>query len=129
MAMTEDSANDWLLRYGQAWERADTAAAGALFSADCRYYETPFAAPEVGRAGVTRYWQNVEHHQRDVRFRHRLIAVQYNTVIAHWSAGFSRVGTGARVTLDGIFVLEFDDRGLCHTLREWWGREERPQFD
>jgi hypothetical protein len=28
------------------------------------------------------------------------------------------------VRLDGVFVLEFSEDGLCRSLREWWHRDE-----
>jgi hypothetical protein len=52
--------------------------------------------------------------------------VQSSTVIAHWSASFTRRTNGSGVALDGVFVLDFDERRLCRTLREWWHREESP---
>jgi ketosteroid isomerase-like protein len=119
-------AEDWLQRYGDAWEHAEPAAAAQLFTEDCQYFETPFSPPACGRDGVLRYWSAVPEGQADVSFRFRLLAVQVNTVIAHWSASFTRRASGSRVALDGMFVLEFDERGLCRTLREWWHREERP---
>ena len=101
--------------------------AAELFSEDCRYYETPFSAPAVGRDAVRSYWQAVPEGQVGVSFRFRVLAVQSRTVLAHWSASFTRVPTGARVNLDGVFLLEFVDSGLCSSLREWWHREETPQ--
>jgi len=38
MAMTALTAQQWLARYGQAWERADPVAASRLFSEDCQYF-------------------------------------------------------------------------------------------
>ena len=126
MTLTPETAEHWLQRYGDAWERADPAAAAQLFTEDCQYFETPFSPPACGREGVLRYWSAVPDGQADVSFRFRLLAVQVNTVIAHWSASLTRRASGSRVALDGVFVLEFDERGLCRTLREWWHREERP---
>lgn len=95
-----------------------------LFSDDCRYFETPFSEPQIGREGVARYWQAVPESQSDITFRYQVLAVQAQTVIAHWSASFTRIPSHTRVNLDGVFVLEFTDAGLCSTLREWWHREE-----
>src|SRR5512147_2116154 len=124
MDVTRDDAERWLTRYGEAWERRSPELASALFSEDCRYYETPFDEPAVGRAGVLEYWKAVPQGQRDIAFRHRVLAVQSRTVIAHWSASFTRIAGGQRVELDGVFVLEFAADGLCTSLREWWHREE-----
>lgn len=122
----ESAANDWLMRYGNAWERADPAAAAVLFSPDCRYFETPFSEPAVGRDGVAAYWSAVPEGQAEVRFAHHLLAIQDRTVLAHWSAAFRRRATGVKVELDGMFALTFDDAGLCRELREWWHRRETP---
>ncbi len=128
MTLTHSFADTWLARYGQAWEQAAPTGAAELFTEDCRYFETPYAEPAIGRAGVLKYWQRVPDGQADVSFRYRVLAGQAQTVIAHWSASFTRLATRARVDLDGMFLLEFDERGLCSTLREWWHREETPQL-
>lgn len=125
MTITRAHAEAWLARYGEAWTGGAPELAASLFSDDCRYYETPFSEPEAGRAGVRRYWQAVPEQQRDVEFGFRVLAVDGDEVIAHWTASFVRVSSGARVALDGMFLLEFDDQLACRTLREWWHREER----
>lgn len=126
MSVTPELAEDWLHRYGRAWEQADPAAAAQLFTEDCLYFETPYGEPARGRAGVHAYWTAVPEGQAAVAFRYRLLAVQAGTAIAHWSASFTRIASGARVELDGVFVLEFAESGLCRTLREWWHRRETP---
>ncbi|TAK42864.1 MAG: nuclear transport factor 2 family protein [Betaproteobacteria bacterium] len=127
VATTSSAAADsWLRNYGSAWEQASPQAARKLFTEDCRYFETPFSKPAIGRDGVARYWQAVPDSQTDVAFSHEVLAIQGQTVIAHWSASFTRVPSGNRVKLDGVFVLEFTDAGLCSSLREWWHREETP---
>ncbi len=127
MTVTHAAAHSWLKKYGQAWERGDPIAAARLFSEDCRYFETPFSEPAIGRDGVLKYWQAVPEGQADVTFRFQVLAVRSRTVFAHWSATFTRVSTGARVNLDGVFLLEFAEGGLCSTLREWWHRDEAAQ--
>ena len=126
MDMTREAAERWLMSYGAAWEHADPAGAAHLFTDDCRYYETPFSDPAAGREGVRTYWQVVPDRQREVVFGYQVLAVQAQTVIAHWTASFTRVPTDVRVHLDGMFVLEFSADGLCRTLREWWHRHEAP---
>jgi ketosteroid isomerase-like protein len=124
MTVTRAHAEAWLARYGEAWTGGDPDRAASLFSDDCRYFETPFSEPEVGRAGVRRYWQAVPDLQRDVEFGFRVLAVDGDEAIAHWTASFVRASSGARVALDGMFLLEFDDQLACRTLREWWHRDE-----
>lgn len=124
MTLTRTDAEAWLARYGEAWTRGDPELAASLFSEDCRYYETPYAEPAVGRDGVRRYWQAVPDAQRDVNFAFTVLAVDSWRVIAHWNASFVRVPSGAQVALDGVFVLEFTDGATCRSLREWWHRSE-----
>jgi hypothetical protein len=44
----------------------------------------------------------------------------------NWRAAFTRIETDKRVELDGIFVLGFDETGLCTELREWWHLRDLP---
>jgi hypothetical protein len=124
MTITREEAEGWLRRYGQAWIEGDPELAGTLFSEDCRYFETPYSEPAVGREGVRRYWQAVPDGQRDVRFDFSVLAVERGSVIARWTASFVRTASAARVALDGVFLLEFTDCGECRVLREWWHRSE-----
>lgn len=119
-ALTSASLEAWLGRYGAAWEARDAGAAGRLFTTDARYYEMPFEEPKKGRAGIEEYWRTVTADQRDVKFESKVIAINGNSGVAHWSAKFRLQSTSATVELDGVFVLEFDSSGLCLTLREWW---------
>jgi hypothetical protein len=117
---------DWLERYGRAWSERDPDAAARLFSETATYHETPFDPPAVGRDAIRLYWADVPLTQADISFRGRILAVAGQTAIAAWKATFTRRHTGAQVELDGIFLLRFDDRGLCDELREWWHRRETP---
>lgn len=121
--MNESDLGRWLDRYGRAWETRDPQAAAALFSEDARYYETPFVEPAIGRRGVFDYWANATGGQSDVSFSHEIVAVSGQRGVARWRARFTRASTGATVVLDGIFLLEFAEDGLCRELREWWHRE------
>ena len=110
----------WLTRYGQAWEQRDPAQAAALFTENAPYHEMPFDAPKAGRAGIRDYWTTVTADQRDVDFKSQVVAVNGRTGVARWSASLKSASSGARVELDGVFVLQFDASGLCSELREWW---------
>jgi hypothetical protein len=114
------AAESWLERYKEAWETRDPHAAAALFAPAALYHETPFDEPKRGPGGVREYWAGVTADQRDVAFRYELLAVSGSTAVAHWNAQFRLVTSGARVELDGVFVLGFDAQGLCISLREWW---------
>lgn len=115
----------WLGRYGAAWETRDPDAAASLFTAGATYQETPFDAPMLGHAGIREYWARVTAEQRDVAFQAKPLAVSGGTGIAEWKATFRLASSGATIDLDGVFLLAFDDAGLCTSLREWWHVRQR----
>ena len=118
--LTTAALQAWLTRYGQAWEQRDPVQAAALFTENAPYHEMPFDAPKAGRAGIRDYWTTVTADQRDVDFKSQVVAVNGRTGVARWSASLKSASSGARVELDGVFVLQFDASGLCSELREWW---------
>jgi ketosteroid isomerase-like protein len=110
----------WLQKYGAAWVARDATAAGPLFTVDATYHEMPFDPVKQGRAAIQDYWKTVTADQRDIQFESKVIGVNGNTGVAHWKASFKLQSTGATIALDGVFVLEFDEKGQCKSLREWW---------
>ena len=114
----------WLERYRNAWETRDADEAAALFSDDATYQETPFVPPAHGKDGVHAYWTEATEHHRNVTFSHQIVSLTANTGVALWQAEYTKANSGARSRLDGIFLLEFDENGLCRRLREWWHRTE-----
>jgi hypothetical protein len=118
--LTAAALEAWLARYEQAWERRDPDLAAALFTESAPYHETPFDAPKAGSSGVREYWTTVTADQRDVDFKSKVVAVAGNTGVARWSATFRSAASGARIELDGVFVLAFAEDGRCSELREWW---------
>jgi len=122
--MTRQQLELWLTAYGRAWMNRDPEAAARLFSEDVTYHETPFAEPARGIEGVRSYWAENTTVQRDVRFRHEVLALEGHRGIARWWAEYVRPTTGVRAKLDGLFVLEFAEDGRCRRLEEWWHRIE-----
>jgi ketosteroid isomerase-like protein len=118
--LTTAALEKWLAGYERAWESRDAARAAELFTPNASYHEMPFEAPKAGQAGIREYWSAVTADQRDIDFKSQVIAVTGQTGVAHWSATFTAASTGARVELDGVFVLKFDADGRCSELREWW---------
>lgn len=123
-ASDDEALRKWVEAYGRAWVERDPEAAGALFSETAEYHESPFEEPFRGREGIERYWREATSTQRDVEFSFEILSSGSQSGIAHWSAGFTRIASGARLKLDGILVLTFGQDGLCTELREWWHIEE-----
>lgn len=118
--MNADALERWLAAYGEAWEKRDAEGVCRLFTGDALYYETPYSDPFRGHDGIGQYWSRVTADQRDIAFSHETVGVADGTGVAKWSAKFRLESTGGSVELNGVFLLEFDDGGLCTTLREWW---------
>jgi hypothetical protein len=114
----------WVRRYGEAWEMQDSDAAAALFTTDARYYETPFDEPMTGRDAVRSYWSEGTPRQRDINFGYDVVALSGETGVARWTSSFRRVPSEAVVSLDGVLIARFDSEGRCSEFREWWHREE-----
>ena len=118
--LTAAALEKWLAGYERAWESRDAARAADLFTPKASYHEMPFDAPKAGQAGIREYWSSVTADQRDIDFKWQIVGVNGQTGVAHWSATFTAASTGARVELDGVFILKFDADGRCSELREWW---------
>jgi hypothetical protein len=122
--MTPQAVADWLARYGRAWEQKDAVAFTDLFTEDATYRWTPFLEPMRGREGIAAAVIGAFNVQQDIHFGWTLLAAAGEPFIAHWTCEFKRIPAGNPVRLDGIFVLRFDGRGLCHDFREWWHSDE-----
>ena len=126
--MTPGNVNDWLTRYGTAWQEKNAEAFVELFSPDAVYRWTPFSKPLVGRDELGAAVRAAIADQRDIRFDFTPLGATASLFIAHWTCEFDRVSSQKRVHLDGIFQLSFDHRGLCQVFREWWHSDE-PESD
>jgi hypothetical protein len=117
---------EWLHEYGRAWEKGDADLVVALFTADATYQVTPFREPMVGRAAIHDYWSQVPKNQGDITFGYDVWSTE--PAVAHWWARYNAVRTDRWTRLDGVFLLEFDETGLCTSLREWWHADPEPSF-
>lgn len=118
--LNQSEVTAWLDGYKAAWEERDADQAAALFTEDATYRVNPHNEPNKGRTGIHEYWANVTSDQRDVTFDYEVLTTYGQTAVAHWSARFTSASSGATVKLDGVFLLDFDENGLCSRLREWW---------
>ncbi len=122
--LSESKFEQWLRDYGAAWQAQDARAFSALFEENALYYWDPFAEPQKGPAEIADAFSSAVGRQRNIDFGARLLYVQAQLGAAHWSCSFTRVTTGARVHLDGIFVVQFSENGKALSFREWWHSDE-----
>jgi uncharacterized protein (TIGR02246 family) len=115
------SVDEWAALYARAWEEADAEAAAALFTEDATYLSDPFSEPHLGRDGIRRYWSEVTATQAEVEVRIGRTLTDGRRALVEWWTQMDSDGTP--VTLPGALLLDFDESGLCHALREYWNLE------
>ncbi|MBI5928949.1 MAG: SDR family NAD(P)-dependent oxidoreductase [Chloroflexi bacterium] len=116
----------WVKAIGAAWVNRDPQAAANLFTADATYQENPFEPPLQGRPAIAKYWGDVST-QTDIEFHYEILEVTAETGFAHWSVELTRIPSGKKVKLDGIFAASFHPgENRCYAFREWWARQEGP---
>jgi SnoaL-like domain len=124
--VTHDDLDSWLRAYGEAWEARDGERAASLFAEDGVYCWGPHEPPLRGRAAIRDRWSLATGDQRDVHFRHEILGTDGARGFARWWSTFADRSSGSRIELDGVFVLDFADDGLCARLQEWWLAREAP---
>ncbi len=110
----------WLASYESAWESRSADMAAALFTPDARYRDDPFKPAHEGREAIHAYWAGVTADQSAIDFTSSVEVVAGNTAVAPWHAEFTQTSTGAKIVLDGVFILKFAQGGLVSDLKEWW---------
>lgn len=124
MTLDHKTFEHWLRQYGAAWQARDVNAFASLFEENGLYYWTPFEEPKKGRGAIATAFNSAVGRQREIDFGARPLYVEAQLGAAHWSCAFTRVTTGKRVHLDGIFVVQFSESGKALSFREWWHSDE-----
>jgi hypothetical protein len=124
MSTTLQAFDDWLDSYGRAWEARNPQAAADLYAEDGTYQVTPFLEPMRGKPAILEYWTHVAQTQQNIQFGYEILAVTPEHGIARWWASFVIVPPSLNTKLDGIFLICLDETGRCHSLREWWHKQQ-----
>ncbi len=122
--LTREHFQQWMETYGRASAEDDPRASANLFAEHAAYYENPFAEPIAGREAIFDYWNKGAQTLKDKESTFELLSVNGHSGIAHWQSKFTVIESGKRLALDCVFIVEFDDDGLCQTFREWWHTRE-----
>jgi hypothetical protein len=123
-ALTHERFTSWMTAYGRASAQNDPQASADLFALDARYHESPFDEPMIGREAIFEYWNKGAQTLKDKESSFEILSIQDSRGIARWRSSFTVIESGKRFALDCLFVVEFDDEGLCKTFREWWHFQE-----
>lgn len=121
--------NKWMETYGKASRENDPQASANLFTQDAQYYESPFNEPLIGREYIYQYWSKGARKLKEKEAAYEILAIRDNLGIARWRSEFTVTESGKRFALDCVFVVEFNEDGLCQTFREWWHIQEEQHND
>jgi hypothetical protein len=117
---------EWLDDYGRAWEQRDPDAAAELFAEDAVYQWGPFGRRLRGRPLIREAWAEATETQANVEFGYEVMSATQRGGLVRWWSAYDSADREARVRLEGIFRLAFDEDGLCRSLEEWFNSDEAP---
>lgn len=119
--MTWEMFDKWMKMMKAAWENRDPNAAANLCSDEgFEYYENIFEKPLTTKDEVVKVWREVPIDQDDVRFNYDILLTSPDEGYAHWRASYKSKSADKVVTLDGIFIVKLDSKGLCKQFKMWW---------
>ncbi len=118
--MTVKQFQKWLSGLKIAWEEKNPSLLKNILAKNVKYYEVPGEKPYTSIDSVIKLWQEVPATQNDIKFDYKIIDVNKNIGIAHWTASFVRINKNKRTHLNGIFVIKLIKEGLCTEFRQWW---------
>jgi hypothetical protein len=120
--MDKNHVETWLAGYQRAWNSNDPQEIGALFSAGAAYYTGPFDQPWVGREAIVSGWLERKDEPGSFNFRYQILcAGEDQGVVRGWTQYFN-----PDREYSNIWVIQFDEQGLCKEFTEWWMRRKQP---
>ncbi|OGG36611.1 hypothetical protein A3J20_00560 [Candidatus Gottesmanbacteria bacterium RIFCSPLOWO2_02_FULL_42_29] len=123
--MKKSAGWNWINKMGQAWVERNPNAILTLFADKFQYFESPFTKPLSDKKTLLALWQEVPASQKDVSFEFEIISETQFRYIAHWKSSFTRIPTGKKAFLDGIFLINLNNQGLCTLFKQWWVNKEK----
>lgn len=110
-----DVAN-WISHYEHAWRMPGTEELAALFTADATYSQGPYRDPVEGLEAIARMW-DAERTGPDEHFTmtSALVALDEEVAVARIEVHYHDTGD----EWQDLWVMRFDDEGLCTAFEEW----------
>ena len=129
--MDQQTAQDWLDRYVEAWMSYDPGDISRLFSENVAYRYHPYDEPIAGRDAVVGSWlgqsASGDASTRDAPGTYEAayspVAVDGDTVVATGSSRYREVPDGPIVrAYENCFIMRFDGEGRCREFTEYYLR-------
>jgi uncharacterized protein (TIGR02246 family) len=112
----------WIDAYVQAWATNSPEDIARLFSEDATYSYSPFDKPVQGRDAIVESWLKNPDAPGTWEASYEPIAVDGDVAVVHGRSRYFK--DSARTQLknewDNIFVIHFDEAGLCRSFGEWY---------
>ena len=122
--MKKSAGWNWVNKMGQAWVERNPNTILPLFADRFQYFETPFDKPITDKKVLLALWQEVPASQKDVNFDFEILSEAHNLTIAHFRSVFTRLATGKKTILDGIFLVKLNKYSLCTEFKWCWNTKE-----
>jgi SnoaL-like domain len=115
--MQPAAVSQWVERYERAWRSPGTNALADLFTPAASYRTAPFERPHVGLAAISKLWE-AEREGPDEAFAmtSELVAADGPTAVVRVEVLY---GAPINRRYRDIWILRFNDAGLCLTFEEW----------
>jgi hypothetical protein len=114
------AADRWARVWREAWEAQDTDAIVALYAPDARFSTEAFRVPYRGPDGVRTYVAQAFAEERGPRVWVGAPIVAANRAAIEWWA--TVIENDTPITLAGVSIIRFDDRGLVTEQWDSWNQ-------
>ncbi|MDM4722872.1 nuclear transport factor 2 family protein [Micromonospora sp. WMMA1363] len=116
---------EWIARYGKAWQDKDDIGVTELFLEDAVYRSSPTGIAHVGSDAIAAYWRRATASQQELNLRFGTPVVDGPRVAVEWWAvmrdpEWRPDAPSDWATLPGCLVLLFAEDGRCAELREYY---------
>lgn len=118
--MTKEQLNKWTQKLGEGWAKLDVDLALSVINQEnISWYESPLDGPLKTWRQVYDRWEKDLSDQKDVKFSHEVLICDDEQGIVRWQASLTRISTGQRATMDGIFHVRLNDEDKCTYFMMW----------
>jgi len=115
--MNRTVVQEWIKGYVQAWRSPGTAKLSELFSEDTTYRVSPWKQPIQGLHELGLFWEQSRSGPDEVfTFKSEMVAIEGTTAVARIEVRYEHDTPGE---WRDIWVIKFNQRGLCQTFEEW----------
>ncbi len=115
--MNKDEVADWVAAYERAWRTPGTAVLTELFALDATYTTAPYEQPFEGLAQISVLWERERERYDEVfTMESAIVAVEGDTAVVRVHV---RYGDPVEDEYRDLWIIRFDETGLCAAFEEW----------